>query len=112
MQEPIIELSDAARDKVAALLKREAKPEGTALRISVVGGGCSGYSYKMAFETEAKPNDLKFESNGVQVVVDQKSALYLQGLRLHYEDGLNGAGFVYENPKASKSCGCGTSFAV
>ena len=108
----LIELTDAARDKVLALMKREHEGAQKLLRISVVGGGCSGLSYKMAFESEAKDQDQRFFENGVELIVDAKSALFLQGLRLDFEDGLNGAGFTYTNPKAKKACGCGTSFAV
>lgn len=109
---PLIELTDAARDKIRALMGREVRPEGTFLRVSVVGGGCSGYSYKMNFENQLKDGDRSFESNGITLALDAKSALFITGLKIHYEDGLNGAGFVYENPKAAKSCGCGTSFSV
>jgi iron-sulfur cluster assembly protein len=112
LQPPIIELTDSARDKVFSLMDREGKSRGAFLRVSVVGGGCSGFSYKMSFEDEAAPNDHDFISNQVNVIVDPKSALFISGLRINFEDGLNGAGFVYENPKASKSCGCGTSFSV
>jgi iron-sulfur cluster assembly protein len=69
-------------------------------------------SYKMSFEEAASEKDQVFTENTIQVVLDPKSALFLQGLTVNYEDGLNGAGFTYENPKAKKSCGCGTSFAV
>lgn len=107
-----IHLTDSARDKVRALMSREHADKEMCLRISVVGGGCSGLSYKMSFEEAAAPKDIQFEENGLNVILDQKSALFLQGLTVNYEDGLNGAGFTYENPKAKKSCGCGTSFAV
>ncbi len=93
-------------------MKKDLGHDNGALRVSVVGGGCSGFSYKMAFETEAKPGDKDFIEEGIRVLVDAKSALFIQGLRIDYTDGLNGSGFVYENPKAAKSCGCGTSFSV
>ncbi len=112
IQPSIIELTDSARDKVFSLMDRESKSKSSCLRVSVVGGGCSGFSYKMSFENEPASNDHVFVSNEVNVVVDQKSALFINGLRIDFEDGLNGAGFVYQNPKASKSCGCGTSFSV
>jgi iron-sulfur cluster assembly protein len=108
----LIQLTAAAVDKVRALMKRELGHESSGLRISVVGGGCSGFSYKMGFENEPKTGDHDFVENGLRVFVDPKSALFLKGLQVDYVDGLNGAGFVYENPKAAKSCGCGTSFAV
>jgi len=108
----LIEMTDSAVQKVRSLMQREHGNEEKFLRISVVGGGCSGMSYKMGFESEAGEKDRQFEENGVQVLLDPKSALFLQGLRVDYEDGLNGAGFTYQNPKAKKACGCGTSFAV
>lgn len=109
---PPILLSDEAREKIKALMAREKKGPEAALRVSVAGGGCSGYSYKMAFEDQPKEGDQSFVSNDVRIVLDSRSALFITGLRIHFEDGLNGAGFVYENPKAAKSCGCGTSFSV
>lgn len=107
----LIQLTDSARDKIKSLMERENK-QSSHLRIAVVGGGCSGMSYKMSFEEAPGEKDSAFTENGIPVVVDKKSALFLSGLRVDYEDGLNGAGFTYHNPKASKSCGCGTSFAV
>lgn len=112
MSEAILNITDSAREKILNLMKRENQSPDGLLRVSIVGGGCSGLSYKMEFIPEAQANDRQFSCNGLNVVVDQKSALFLEGLRLDYQDGLNGAGFVYENPKAKKSCGCGTSFAV
>lgn len=109
---PVIRLTDSAREKVFSLMRREMKDEKAYLRVSVVGGGCSGMSYKMAFESQPKDGDRSFVENQVDVLVDSKSSLFLQGLEIDFEDGLNGAGFVYKNPKASKSCGCGTSFSV
>lgn len=109
----LVHLTDEAREKLISLMKRENKdPDAVALRVSIVGGGCSGYSYKMGFEEVPKESDRVFVSNGIRVAVDPRSALFIEGLKIHFEDGLNGAGFVYENPKASKSCGCGTSFSV
>jgi iron-sulfur cluster assembly protein len=105
-------LTPAAVEKVRALMKRELGHESSALRVSVVGGGCSGFSYKMGFETEPQAGDQDFQQHGLRVFVDQKSSLFLKGLQIDYVDGLNGSGFVYENPKAAKSCGCGTSFSV
>ena len=107
-----LNLSDRARDKILSLMKRENKPESCALRVSVVGGGCSGFSYKMSFEEASKTGDREFLENGIRVFLDSKSALFLEGIEIDFEDGLNGSGFVYKNPKASKSCGCGTSFSV
>jgi len=82
------------------------------LRVSVVGGGCSGLSYKLDFDNESQPNDQVFEDNGVKLVTDLKSFLYLCDTTLDFSDGLNGKGFHFINPNASRSCGCGDSFAV
>jgi iron-sulfur cluster assembly protein len=82
------------------------------LRVSVVGGGCSGLSYKMDFDNQLKPTDQVFEHNGVKVVTDLKSFLYLVNTELDYSDGLNGKGFHFKNPNATRTCGCGESFAV
>lgn len=108
----VIRLTDPAREKVLSLMRREIKDGEAFLRVSVVGGGCSGMSYKMAFESKSQEGDRSFVENEINVLIDSKSALFLQGLEIDFEDGLNGAGFVYKNPKASKSCGCGTSFSV
>lgn len=107
----IIELTQNAQRHILGLMKREGK-EGQALRISVVGGGCSGLSYKMAFEEKAADGDAQLEFDGLKVVVDQRSSLFLKGITVDYADGLNGAGFTYTNPNAKRSCGCGTSFSA
>lgn len=82
------------------------------LRVSVVGGGCSGLSYKLDFDNELKPSDQVFEIENVKLVTDIKSLLYLINTELDYSDGLNGKGFYFKNPNASRTCGCGESFAV
>jgi iron-sulfur cluster assembly protein len=82
------------------------------IRVSVVSGGCSGLSYKMDFDNENKPNDQIFEDNGVKVVTDLKSFLYLFNTTLEFSGGLDGKGFSFNNPNASRTCGCGESFAV
>jgi iron-sulfur cluster assembly protein len=82
------------------------------LRVSVAGGGCSGLSYKMDFDDETRPGDQIFEDKGLAIAVDMKSFLYLAGTELDFSDGLNGKGFHFVNPNASRSCGCGESFAV
>jgi iron-sulfur cluster assembly protein len=86
--------------------------DGYFLRVGVVGGGCSGLSYKMDFDNETQPMDQVFEHNGIKVVTDLKSFLYLVNTELDFSDGLNGKGFFFNNPNASRSCGCGESFAV
>ena len=82
------------------------------LRVSVVGGGCSGLSYKLDFDNQINPKDQVFEDNGLKIVTDLKSFLYLVNTELQFSDGLNGKGFYFENPNASRSCGCGESFGV
>ena len=109
----MIYVSDKAREKVKHLM-HDASVEETNffLRVSVVGGGCSGLSYKLDFDNEKKPMDQEFEDNDVKVVTDLKSFLYLVNTTLDFSDGLNGKGFYFSNPNASRSCGCGESFAV
>ena len=82
------------------------------LRLGVLGGGCSGLSYQFKFDTKPRANDRIFDFDGVQVYVDPKSILYLRGMTLDYKESLMQSGFVFENPNAKKSCGCGTSFAA
>lgn len=109
----MIYVSDKAKLKVDNLKKdADIKDESFFLRVSVVGGGCSGLSYKLDFDNEKKPMDQEFEDNGIKVVTDLKSFLYLVNTTLDFSDGLNGKGFYFSNPNASRSCGCGESFAV
>ena len=109
----MIYVSDKAKDKVLRLMQDAGiAGEEYFLRVSVVGGGCSGLSYKMDFDNESKPMDQLFEHNGLKVVTDLKSFLYLVNTTLDFSDGLNGKGFYFSNPNASRSCGCGESFAV
>ena len=107
-------VSDKAKDKVLKLLD-EADVNKTGdyfLRVSGVGGGCSGLSYKLDFDNVSKPADQVFEDNGIKVVTDLKSFLYLVNTTLEFSDGLNGKGFYFSNPNASRTCACGESFAV
>ncbi len=107
-------ISDKAKTKVIKLME-EAGVTGDDshfLRVGVVGGGCSGLSYKMDFDNEVKPMDQVFEDKGIKIVCDLKSFLYLVNTELEFSDGLNGKGFYFNNPNASRSCGCGESFAV
>jgi len=109
----MIFVSDKAKVKVDNLMKdAQIKDAEYFLRVSVVGGGCSGLSYKLDFDNEKKPMDQEFEDNGIKVVTDLKSFLYLVNTTLDFSDGLNGKGFYFSNPNASRSCGCGESFAV
>ncbi len=108
----MIHISDKAIAKVAQLRASADLTDDYFLRVSVVGGGCSGLSYKLDFDNESQPNDQTFEDKGVKLVTDLKSFLYLCDTVLEFSDGLNGKGFHFENPNASRSCGCGESFAV
>lgn len=109
----MIYVSDKAKEKVTHLMQDAAvEDKDYFLRVSVVGGGCSGLSYKLDFDNEQKPMDQVFEDNGLKVVTDLKSFLYLVNTTLDFSDGLNGKGFYFSNPNASRSCGCGESFAV
>lgn len=112
--ENAIYVSDKAKAKVAQLMSDAGIGADSSyfLRVSVVGGGCSGLSYKLDFDNEQKPMDQVFEDNGVKVVTDLKSFLYLVNTTLDFSDGLNGKGFYFTNPNASRTCGCGESFAV
>jgi len=109
-----IYVSEKAKDRIMKLMADagHADDPGYFLRVNVVGGGCSGLSYKMDFDNIQKPTDQVFESNGIKVVTDLKSLLYLVNTTLEFSDGLNGKGFYFNNPNASRTCGCGESFAV
>lgn len=109
-----IYISDAARVKVAQLLAEAGTGNDPSyfVRVSVVGGGCSGLSYKLDFDNVSKPMDQVFEDQGIRIVTDLKSLLYLVNTTLEYSEGLNGKGFYFNNPNASRTCGCGESFAV
>ncbi len=108
----MIHISDKARSKVYQLRKDASLDDTYFLRVSVVGGGCSGLSYKLDFDNEPQPNDQVFEEKGVKLVTDLKSFLYLCDTTLEFSDGLNGKGFHFVNPNASRTCGCGDSFSV
>lgn len=109
-----IYVSDKAKAKAIKLMEEAGIADDSSyfLRVGVVGGGCSGLSYKLDFDNEIKPMDQVFEDNGIKVVCDLKSFLYLVNTELDFSDGLNGKGFYFNNPNASRSCGCGESFAV
>lgn len=108
----MISVSDSARAHAQNLMTAENAPEGTFIRVGVEGGGCSGLSYKLEFDQQMKDGDQVFEDKGIKIVVDKKSFLYLIGTELDYTGGLNGKGFVFNNPNASRTCGCGESFSV
>jgi iron-sulfur cluster assembly accessory protein len=110
-REPLIRLTDIALGRVKDLLQRDGAP-GHGLRVAVTGGGCSGMQYQLAFEPGPKEGDVVLDFDGVRVFVDAPSQEHLAGLTLDYVTGLNGAGFKFLNPNATRTCGCGTSFAV
>lgn len=108
----MIQISEMAAKRIQSLKAEEGKDDAAFLRVEVKKGGCSGLSYKMNFDQEVKSGDKSFESFGQKVVVDSQSFLYLIGMTLDYSGGLNGKGFVFNNPNATKNCGCGSSFNV
>ena len=108
----MITVTDKAKDKILALRQEEGRTNDNHIRVGVVGGGCSGLMYNLEFDTDSLPNDMVFEDKGIKIVVDKKSILYLAGTILEFSDGLNGKGFHFVNPNASRTCGCGESFAV
>ena len=105
-----VTLTEAAVKKVKALLAEQ--PEGSYLRVGVRGGGCSGLSYSLAFERQRGAHDEVVEIDGIKLLIDPKSALYLQGTVLNFVESLTGGGFKFENPNAKTSCGCGESFSA
>jgi len=108
----MITVSENAKNHAISLMKEENRPEGSFIRVGVEGGGCSGLMYQLTFDNEERPDDKVFENNGVKVVVDKKSFLYLVGTTLDFSGGLNGKGFVFSNPNAGRTCGCGESFSL
>ena len=109
--ERLIKLTGSAASKVTKLLTRQGRPEGV-LRVAVVGGGCSGLQYKMDLQDRPANRDILVESQGVKVVVDPKSALYVTGSELDFKDALQDGGFKVNNPNAATSCSCGESFSA
>lgn len=107
----MITVTDAAKKQALRLMEDDGK-EGFFIRVGVEGGGCSGLMYKLSFDNEDKEGDKEFNDNGIKVVVDKKSFLYLVGTTLDYSGGLNGKGFVFNNPNADRTCGCGESFSL
>ncbi len=112
MDTSMISVSDQAKKKIEELRSEGKIEENYFIRVSVVGGGCSGLSYKMDFDNEIKEGDQEFDNGDIKIVCDMKSFLYLCGTELDFSDGLNGRGFNFINPNATRTCGCGESFAV
>lgn len=108
----MITVTDNAKNHAIELIQSENRPADTFIRVGVDSGGCSGLSYKLEFDNTILPTDQVFEDKGIRIVVDRKSFLYLVGTELDYTSGLNGKGFVFNNPNASRTCGCGESFSV
>lgn len=108
----MITVTDNAKAHALHLIAEENRPTDTFIRVGVDSGGCSGLSYTLVFDNNLLPTDQVFEDKGIKIVVDRKSFLYLAGTELDYTGGLNGKGFVFNNPNASRTCGCGESFSV
>jgi len=107
----MIKVTDTAKETAIRMMAEENKPDHF-IRVGVEGGGCSGLMYQLTFDNVINEDDKEFEDNGVKVVMDKKSVLYLVGTTLDYSGGLNGKGFVFSNPNASRTCGCGESFSL
>ncbi len=109
----MIQVSEIAKNKVIELMREEGfDATNDYVRVGVKSGGCSGLSYELKFDNQQQENDTVFESNGIKIIVDKKSFLYLVGTTLDYSGGLNGTGFVFNNPNANRTCGCGESFSL
>ncbi|MEQ8580582.1 MAG: iron-sulfur cluster assembly accessory protein [Marinoscillum sp.] len=108
----MINVTDKAKERLAELRIEEGHSPAHNVRVAVKGGGCSGLMYDLLFDNTLSESDEVFEDKGVKVIVDKKSMLYLLGTTLDFSDGLNGKGFQFINPNASRTCGCGESFAV
>lgn len=109
--ESVVRLTPLAAEQAKAVMEREGLTDGV-LRVGVTGGGCSGMQYSLSLDRQAKPDDLVFEEYGVRIAVDKESLPYLRGTTIDYVAGLHGAGFKFVNPNATRTCGCGSSFAV
>lgn len=110
MQSPI-KLSERAASEIRQIMEQKNIPEGFSLRVGVKGGGCSGMSYILGFDRE-RENDAHFDVDGIGVYMDKRHGLYLMGTTIDYQDGLDARGFTFDNPNATETCGCGSSFAA
>ncbi|WP_274474724.1 HesB/IscA family protein [Mangrovimonas aestuarii] len=109
----MIKVSETAKNKVVELMSHDGfNPATDFIRVGVKSGGCSGLSYDLKFDKQQAEDDKVFEDNGIKIIVDKKSFLYLVGTTLEYSGGLNGTGFVFNNPNANRTCGCGESFSL
>ena len=107
-----VEINEKPAEMIRYFAEKEGENDGVGVRVAVKGGGCSGLTYDLKITGEHNDTDKVVEQYGVKVIVDKKSYIYLVGTQLDFSDGLNGKGFVFENPNAKKACGCGTSFSV
>ncbi len=105
-------VAESAKERILQIVDKQGLGNDYFVRVSVTSGGCSGLSYNMDFDNESQPNDQVFEDNGIKVVTDLKSFLYLFNSTLEFSGGLEGKGFYFQNPNAARTCGCGESFAV
>lgn len=108
---PVLRLTESAAEMARAAMQREGRTD-AALRVAVVGGGCSGFQYNLGFDDASRPDDVVLEQHGVRLLVDAASLQYLQGTTIDYVHGLHGAGFKFINPNAERTCGCGSSFSA
>ncbi|MCR9181986.1 MAG: iron-sulfur cluster assembly accessory protein [Flavobacteriaceae bacterium] len=109
----MIKVSDTAKTKISQLIAEEGfNVTNDFVRVGVKSGGCSGLSYELKFDDSSRDEDKIFEDNAVKIIIDKKSFLYLVGTTLEYSGGLNGKGFVFNNPNANRTCGCGESFSL
>ena len=108
----MITITNIAKEKLFSLIEESGLKNNVFVRVGVESGGCSGLSYKLDFDENKSDSDKIIEDNGVKIVIDKKSYLYLVGTTLNYSDGLNGKGFIFENPNANRTCGCGESFSL
>jgi iron-sulfur cluster assembly protein len=107
-----ISLTEKALNEINRIMSENQVPDSYGLRVGVKGGGCSGFTYTLGFDAEAKEGDTTIGDGNVKLFIDGKSLFYLSGTELDFSDGLNGKGFVFSNPNATKTCGCGDSFGV
>jgi len=107
----LVDVTDRAQQEILEIFNREEPGQNIGLRLCVIGGGCSGLSYEMEFD-QTRENDNVIDYQGFRVLLDPKSSIYLKGVTLDYQDGLKGKGFVFVNPNATNTCGCGESFSV
>ena len=107
----MVHVTEKAAEQIKTIMQKEGLQD-HGLRVAVVGGGCSGMSYKLNFDKSAEQGDKVYEEHGVRIFLDAKSVLFLNGTTLDFTDGLSGSGFVFNNPNAKSSCGCGSSFSA